>query len=275
MLETFNGIPQVTYNCDLAGTSTISYTVSGTATGPYPGTYFESGVATIGPQPNPNVQAVPVETFTASFVIQSAAGEVTGTKELTAPGNLTTGLGFCTDALRSFGITTTYKARIRTAEGTFADNGLAIVTINEGPAFNPAQFFELFLSDLTAPIPVSMEAAKVTGGGSLVGTAASTGFVVQRKVTDGPVSGQWQFVNKTTGDIVHSTSLTELEVTGNTATFAGTCRNESAPEGTPCSFRVTVQDNGQGANSPPDTVTVVGTGFTGASGALDGNVQIH
>jgi hypothetical protein len=82
-------------------------------------------------------------------------------------------------------------------------------------------------------------------------------------------------VNKATGDIVQSTSLTDLEVSGNTATFSGECRNESAPEGTLCPFRVTVQDNGQGANSLPDTFSVAGTGFTGASGALDGNIEIH
>jgi hypothetical protein len=266
----------VTSSCDVSGDSTISYTVSGLSGPPYVGTFTEGGVATLGPQPNPNVEAVPVQTFTASFVIDSAAGYVTGTKQLTQDVFIATGLGFCTEALRSFGIATTYSARIRTADGTFADQGKAGVAVNDfGPFGPPSNFVEFFQSDLTAPIPVPMEAAKVTGGGSLVGTEANTGFVVQRKVTDGPVSGQWQFVNKTTGDIVHSTSLTDLEVTGNTATFAGACRNESAPEGTPCSFRVTVQDNGQGANSPPDTVTVVGTGFTGAAGALDGNIEIR
>lgn len=274
--ELLTGVPQVTSNCDLGGTSTISYTISGVSGPPYAGTFMESGVATIGPQPNPNIEAVPVETFTASFVIDSPAGQVTGTKMLTQDIIIATGLGFCTEALKSFGIAATYMARIHTADGTFADDGKAGVAVNDFDPFGPPDnFVESFTSRLAAPTPVSTEAAKVTGGGSLVGSPANTGFVVQRKVTDGPVSGQWQFVNQATGDIVHSLSIADLEVTGNTAMFSGTCRNESAPEGTPCSFRVTVQDNGQGANSPPDTFSVAGTGFTGASGALDGNIEIH
>jgi hypothetical protein len=274
--EILTGVPQVTSNCDLADTSTISYTVSGTVVGPYTGTYTESGVATIGPQPTPNVAAAPVLTFSASFVIDSPTGYVTGTKELTTDIFLAGNLGFCTDFLRSFGVAMRYSARIHTADGTYADAGKGIVAINEGQQYPQAQFTEVFVeSDYAVPVLVPMEAAKVTGGGSLVGTPANTGFVVQRKVTDGPVSGEWQFVNKTTGDIVHSLSITDLEVSGNTATFSGSCRNENAPDGAPCSFRVTVTDNGEGANAPPDTVAVGGTGFTGASGALAGNIQIH
>ena len=273
--EHLSGVPQVTYHCDLGDTSTISYTVSGIAVGPYTGTFTESGVATIGPQPFPG-NAVSVLTFEASFVIDSPTGQVTGTKQLTAPGNFSNNAGFCVDFLRSFGVTTTYNARIHTADGTFADHGQTIVAVNEGQQYPEAQFNEYFvLSDLTEPVLVPMEAAKVSGGGSLVGTPANTGFVVQRKIANGPVSGEWQFVNKTTGDIVHSLSITDLEVSGNTATFSGSCRNENAPDGAPCSFRVTVTDNGEGAQAPPDTVTVAGTGFAGGSGTLNGNIQIH
>jgi hypothetical protein len=59
------------------------------------------------------------------------------------------------------------------------------------------------------------------------------------------------------------------------AVFSGTCRNEAMPPGTPCTFTVTVQDNGNGASGVPDMVTVSGTGFTGASGSLSGNLVIH
>jgi hypothetical protein len=40
--------PQITANCNPAGTSTISFTASGIAAGPYPGTYTETGVAISG-----------------------------------------------------------------------------------------------------------------------------------------------------------------------------------------------------------------------------------
>jgi hypothetical protein len=46
----------------------------------------------------------------------------------------------CTDALRSFGIATTYDARIRTPSGTFADRGQAGVALNERGPGSPADF---------------------------------------------------------------------------------------------------------------------------------------
>src|SRR5688572_32323527 len=143
--QVLTGVPQVTSSCDVSNGSTISYSVSGLSGPPYAGTFTESGVATIGPQPNPN-QAVPVETFTASFIIDSPAGYVTGTKELTQDVFLATGLGTCTAGLKSFGIATTYRARIRTADGTFADEGKAIVAVNDfGPFGPPSSFVEVFI----------------------------------------------------------------------------------------------------------------------------------
>src|SRR5437588_1758882 len=44
--------PTVTATCG-STSSTVRYTVSGTAIGPYPGTYTESGTLTIGPETLP------------------------------------------------------------------------------------------------------------------------------------------------------------------------------------------------------------------------------
>jgi hypothetical protein len=83
--ETLTGtISTITGSCDPAGTSTIHYTVSGAATGAYPGTFTETGVITIGPASEfPQIDvwsAGPVTTFDASFTIDSALGAVQGTK---------------------------------------------------------------------------------------------------------------------------------------------------------------------------------------------------
>jgi hypothetical protein len=263
---------QITADCNPAGNSTISYSATGVATGPYSGTYTETGVATIGPQPFPGVQPELVTSFSASFVITSGSTVITGTKQLTDPGNLSTGLGVCIAAVQTFGVTTTYEARIQTPSGAYTDRGRAIVAVNSTyPANN---LYELFYSDLGSAEPVPTEAAKVTGGGALSSPDSRFGFVVQRKVAGGTISGEWQYVNKVTGEIVHSIAFTDLVVAGNTATFSGYCRNESAP-GTPCMFTVTVQDNGQGANAPADTYGVSGVGFSGGSGAVAGNITIH
>jgi hypothetical protein len=272
--ELLTGAPQVTSSCNVTGNSTISYSVSGVSSAPYPGTFTESGVATIGAQPNPG-NAVLVTSFSASFVITSGQYEITGTKVLTQDVYIATGLGFCTDFLRSFGIAAIYDARIKTPDGIFADRGKAGVALNEGEAYDPSQFTEFFQSDLSAPEPVPAEAAKVTGGGSLVDADASSGFVVQRKIAGGAITGEWQFVNRATGDVVHSVAITELAVAGNTATFSGLCRNERAGAATLCWFWVTVVDNGEGSQAAPDTYSVTGQGFTGASGVVKGNVKIQ
>jgi hypothetical protein len=83
--ETLTGtISTITGDCDPAGTSTIHYTVSGVATGTYPGTFTETGVITIGPASQfPQIDlwsAGPVTSFDASFTIDSALGAVRGTK---------------------------------------------------------------------------------------------------------------------------------------------------------------------------------------------------
>lgn len=83
--ETLTGtFSTISGTCDPAGTSTIRYTVSGVATGTYPGTFTETGVVTTGPVSQfPQIDvwsAGPVTTFDASFHIDSALGTVDGTK---------------------------------------------------------------------------------------------------------------------------------------------------------------------------------------------------
>jgi hypothetical protein len=270
--ESMAGTPQVTSNCNLTGTSTISYSVSGVATGPYPGTFTETGIATIGPQLVPN-QAVSITSFSATFVIESGLFRITGIKTLADIPTLATNLGTCVDFLKSFGTAATYDARISTPTGTFADNGRTNVAVNDFGTYTT--FNEALYSDLFELQPVIEPIGKVTGGGSIGGTGARTGFVVERRDSGSLPKGQWEYLNKATGDIVHSTAISALGVSGNVAVFSGTCRNEALPAGTPCTFTVTVQDNGNGASGVPDLITVSGAGFTGASGSLSGNLVIH
>lgn len=76
--------------CDPSGSSTIAFHWSGLATGPYPGTFTEDGVVTIGPQTAFGAGRFgfalgQVTQFDASFTIVSPAGTVTGSKHLIAP----------------------------------------------------------------------------------------------------------------------------------------------------------------------------------------------
>ena len=74
--------PTISASCDVNDTSTISFSSSGVATGPYPGTYSEVGTATLGPQTFDG-NGTPTGflfSFDAVFTIHSVTGDVTGTK---------------------------------------------------------------------------------------------------------------------------------------------------------------------------------------------------
>jgi hypothetical protein len=117
---------------------------------------------------------------------------------------------------------------------------------------------------------------KVTGGGEIdvPGGTSSYGFVVQRKTAGDPVTGQLEYYNHARGLDVHSVDMLSLSVTPTTATFTGTCRKNNT---TPCTFSVTVEDNGEpGKGVDRFTISVSDEPVEGDQGPiLHGNIQIH
>jgi hypothetical protein len=74
-------------NCT-PGSASFTYVATGTASGPYPGTFTETGSVTMGPQVGTSTAGNPtyiIESWTANFTITSPVGTVTGTKSLPAP----------------------------------------------------------------------------------------------------------------------------------------------------------------------------------------------
>jgi Thrombospondin type 3 repeat len=153
------------------GSTSYSFNFAGTASGPYPGTFTEQVQATIGPAggplamglfpdgfspgvPNPSqfVMAGQLLSLTASFTINSPAGNVTGTKTLTAvvPAD-STHAGACREwvdqpvppfgtlngaykDVRAFGAT--YEATITTPAGSFPDEGRTNLQARQGEVSN-------------------------------------------------------------------------------------------------------------------------------------------
>lgn len=143
-------------SCDPTGTSTFSFFATGPATGPYPGTFEESGTITIGPHLSSTIGAA--LTVTAFFTIDSVNGDVTGTKSFTGPSDtIASQGGLCLDAgqtLRSVNLNSagvTYSATITTSSGTFHDEGDADINVLEQTLASLflSDFRQAFFSDLT------------------------------------------------------------------------------------------------------------------------------
>ena len=169
------------------GGSTLTFSVSGTATGPYPGTFIETGTFS-------------TSTLNASFTITSGSTTVTGTKTLS---------GTPQWACQSVDIDDvaccdmSYTARIHTPTGDFLDHGTALTNATAGrsdffttdygsdnfcvppfpsarnpipcPAGTTAAVSEDFQSALAEPVPAPICTTTITGNhsGALVVPAGS------------------------------------------------------------------------------------------------------
>ncbi|MGI9147998.1 MAG: hypothetical protein ACR2IK_15835 [Chloroflexota bacterium] len=102
------------------GCPTSSYTVSGTAYGPYPGTFTESGTVTLSRSGTGTIGS-----FAATFTITSGDTIVTGSKTVSD--------GFCLNSLG--GVTgfsdepTVYMVTIHTPSGNYRDQGTSMVNV--------------------------------------------------------------------------------------------------------------------------------------------------
>jgi len=133
--------------------------------------------------------------------------------------------------------------------------------------------YDVFVTKLAnIVLPPGATSGKVTGGGTVnvTGGIANFGFIVQAQSTTGQISGDVQYVNHASGAKVHSVAFTTFTISGNTATFSGTCTNNALP----CTFTVTVQDNDQ----PPglDSFVISVDGGAPEGGTLrGGDIEIH
>jgi hypothetical protein len=89
----------LTIDCDPSRVSTVYYSASGTAVGPYPGTFTVHGLVTIAPQtlpgPRPGTVAGPLESLAETFTINSLVGTVNGIKTLPPGGATPSDEGSC------------------------------------------------------------------------------------------------------------------------------------------------------------------------------------
>jgi hypothetical protein len=152
------GTSSVTGTCNPLGASTFSFTITGGASGPYPGTFTETGTVSLGGVPGNPFAAT---SFVSAFTINSLAGTVTGTKSLA--GFEATSLGLCGSAAfptggansLHFEGTVSYSATITAPTGSGTDSGESFVNLQDSQirgqvGFNGFAFAETFTSTAVA-----------------------------------------------------------------------------------------------------------------------------
>jgi hypothetical protein len=274
-------------------TFTIAYTASGIAVGPYPGPYTESGTITVLLTATPFLGFASgiVTEWTARFTINSLAGRVTGDKDLSEAFVASSAL--CLERFPlGFGASTNvenaratlhYEATIRTATGTFVDQGEASASTQqicfgpgtgEGCEINDEEIFSehFFLSTGVLPIDTS---GKATGGGQ-VGSRSDPfdgvtfGFNVRKDENETRLKGNCNVLDHATGTHVKCLTVTDYQQIGNTATWEGMAEVNGVEE----HYRITVQDNGE-PNRGVDMFSIVTDSYEAAGNVPHGNVQLH
>lgn len=125
---------------DFLNGSAQTFSVTGTAAGPYPGTFTETGTF-VGVFPT---------TFTASFTITAGSVTVSGTKS----GSFTGGSCGFGDPHPTMTVTgdVGYQATIHTSAGDYTDQGTATTSVTLSPDNSVVQS-ETFQSALSQPTP--------------------------------------------------------------------------------------------------------------------------
>jgi hypothetical protein len=278
----FDPAPTVTGTCNPDGTSTIYFEAAGTASGPYNGTFTETGTATIGPQAftDPPINSSftgPIVTFDAVFTITSGTTQITGTKTL----SLISGSQAIGDCVTQRGVhsvevialnSVSYQAAIGTGDATYSDHGrnprvfVQRVENVDPPSITQLDFLEDFDSDLSVTEPLNTP-GHATGGGQ-VPADASFGFAAKSDVNG--MKGNCTVIDRSAGAKVKCLDVTSYSQAGTHATFSG----HATVNGVATTYRIDVDDAGE-PGAGQDTFKIVAGTYSAGGTLTEGNVQIH
>lgn len=171
------------FTCDKGGETVIPFQATGSALGPYNGTFTETGTVRIGPQTDTSIDSRGVGAileFQATFTIQSdiPAGTVTGSKELapTAPTESSlAAFGSCdpngSSPPNDVNVAITnphvlYTATINATTGSRVDNGTASVMIRSIPMLPSQTTFQQIFNSTDPPPEECEDGNNGNGNGS-------------------------------------------------------------------------------------------------------------
>jgi hypothetical protein len=294
---------QVSGECNPTGNTTLTFTASGPAVGPFPGTFTETGTVTMG-APGTGVleedgpTAREVLDFDAQFTVDSELGQVTGTKSRDPAAPISSGVCNQPDpSFRVIDLSVTgvdYQATITTSTSTFTDSGVASVGSIHAQGTPSSEetthFVESFLvsngvveeeppGEEEPPPPPPNTAGKATGGGQLAGAASSSRIsfafrAVSREVTG--TSGQFDFEgdclveDPAQSTVVRCLNVTAYTQVGTHATFSG----DALVNGEPTRYTVSVDDLSE-PNQGQDTFAIAAGDYVAGGNVPFGNIQVH
>jgi hypothetical protein len=245
----------LTGTCDELGTSTVSFQAQGLATGSYPGTFNESGTATLGELQSTGRS--PLYNIEVNFTIDSSAGKVTGTKTFVAGSS--SGSGACVETFsgtKNLSITAknlSYEATIETPAGCkYVDRGTSAVQAIESEIFTTNPFSETYTSDSNPPEPVA--------GSTCSADDAAPKLELPADITEEATSkygAEVTFTASATDEEPADPAVSCVPSSGSTFPLGDTTVNCSATDDagneSQGSFKVTIRDT-----TPPETAIDTG-----------------
>jgi len=293
--ESFVASPlTIVASCPDSSGSSFTFSASGTASGPYAGTFTESGSITMSTSPFGFVDGIPlysVATVQAVFTIDSPSGQVTGSKELVvadpsvnggcldfvnrmlaSDGSIVASGTFRRISPSSSGFGLSYDATIETPGGTFedmGDAGLLIdqlqVTTSVGSVQNSNVLNEAFSS--SGPVVRISGAGHVTGGGQ-IGSRVSFGFNAD---SDGGLHGVCTIVDQSAATKVKCLDVTSFSQSGVHSIVFG----HAVVNGVATVYRIDAYDNAEPGRGVDTFAITTGAGYAVGGTLGQGNIQLH
>jgi hypothetical protein len=283
------GEVHVNGECSPDGNTTLTFTASGPAVGPFPGTFTESGTIILVPPgsgPGTSPESRDLQSFDAQFTIDSDLGQVTGTKAKTGPDDLSGGLCFAEPSFRLVNLAfeeVGYEATVTTPTGNSEYSGLAQSSLHtQGVPMEESvrHFVEEFQTSIREePELTANTAGEATGGGQIPGTSPSKrisfGFEAISTAVAGS-SGEFDLQGRclvqdpalnTTVKCLNVTSYTQA---GTHATFGG----DALVNDQPTKYTINVDDL-QEPNRGQDTFAIVAGDYIAGGSVSNGDTQLH
>lgn len=272
------------FTCNADQSGQITFSASGVAVGPYPGTFVESGSLTIGPGTLPG--AGPVATLTTDFEISSGTTLITGHKTVLVAstnqgacatfGDLGSDVFFVSQVSYTATITLSSTSAFQdTGSGSVVGhNALAggVFFLAVGPPEGSASLFEESYDTSNGVVPLATGGGKVTGGGWILGPtlANQVSFGFEAQTNPNGLHATCTLIDHATKSQIKCKSIDSLVVTGTHATFTG----DATVDKSTTRYQIDVDDLGEPGTLDKFRIAL-GNGYVAGGTLLGGNIQIH